>query len=105
LLHSLSPGERLAALAEMGRVAGPGGRVLVADHRPGRPEGVRGRASSALARGIEALAHHGEGVRSLRAAGGVGALAGAAGLEVEEIRPAAGGALEVVRLRQAGAVA
>jgi len=105
VLHSLSPGERLAALAEMGRVAGPAGRVLVADHRPGPHGGVRGRASGALARGIEALARHGGGVASLRAAGGVGALAAAAGLEVEEVRPAAGGALEVVRLRQAGAVA
>ena len=54
---------------------------------------------------IEAAAGHGAGVRSLVAAGGVGALAGAAGLEAEASRTAAAGALEVVLLRRAGAVA
>jgi ubiquinone/menaquinone biosynthesis C-methylase UbiE len=105
LLHSLSPAGRGAALAEMARVAGPSGWVVVADHRPGRTRGAGARAARGLARGVEAVAGHGPGVRSLLSAGGLAALAGAAGLLVEEVRPAAAGALEVVRLRQAGEVA
>lgn len=105
LFHSLLPAQRAAALAEMARVAGPGGCVVVADHRPGRPRGAGGRAAGILAHGVEALAGHGPGVRSLLSTGGLAALAGAAGLLVDEVRPAAAGALEVVRLRQAGEVA
>jgi len=105
LLHSLSPSGCIAALVEMARVAGPSGCVVVADHRPGRRHGAGGWAAGGLARGVEALAGHGPGVRSLLSAGGITALAATAGLRVDAVRPAAGGALEVVRLRQAAEVA
>jgi len=105
LLHTLSPDEGLRALAEMGRVAGEAGRVVVAEHRPGAPGEARSRAAGALGRVVETLAGHGRGVRRLLAAGGVGALAAAAGLEAEASLPAAGGTLEVVRLRRVATVA
>ncbi len=105
LFHSLGEGERGAALAEMARVAGEGGRVLVADHRPGRPAGLGAWAARGAARAIEAIAGHGGGVASLLAAGGMRSLAAGAGLEVEASRVAGGGALEALRLRQAEAVA
>lgn len=105
LFHSLTPAGRGAALAEMARVAGPSGCVVVADHRPGRPAASGERGARMLAGAVEALAGHGAGVRSLRDAGGIAALAGAAGLVVDAVLPAAGGALEVVRLRRASGAA
>jgi len=44
-------------------------------------------------------------VRSLLAAGGMATLAAGAGMEVEARLTAAGGTLEVLRLRRAGVVA
>jgi len=105
LLHGLPAGERPAALAEMARVAGESGAVLVADHRPGRPAGLKEWAARGLARAVEAAARHGGGVASLLAAGGTRGPAAAAGLEVAASRTAGGGALEVLRLRQPGTVA
>jgi hypothetical protein len=105
LFQSLPAAERSAALAEMARVAAPSGCVVVADHRPGAPAGLGKRGARFLAGAVEALAGHGAGVRSLRGAGGIAALAGAAGLVVDAVLPAAGGALEVVRLRRASGAA
>jgi ubiquinone/menaquinone biosynthesis C-methylase UbiE len=105
VLHSLTDAERAAALREMARVAGRAGRVLVADHCPGAPTGIGAGAARRLARLVEAAAGHLAGVRSLVAAGGVRALTGPAGLEVEGSRAAAGGSLEVVLLRRAGGAA
>jgi ubiquinone/menaquinone biosynthesis C-methylase UbiE len=105
LFHALAEGERGAALAEMARVAGVSGRVLVADHRPARATGIGPRLARGAARVIESAAGHGAGVRSLVAGGGMRALAAAGGLEAEASRTAAGGALEVVLLRRAGVVA
>ena len=105
LFHSLSPHDGRAALAEMARVAGEAGRVLVADHRPEPPAGAGQRAARVLARAVEGVAGHGAGVRVLSAGGGVAGLARALGLEVEERRSAAAGALEVLRLRCGGAPA
>ncbi|MFH1329154.1 MAG: class I SAM-dependent methyltransferase [Actinomycetota bacterium] len=105
LFHSLSAEEGRLALMEMARVAGESGRVLVADHRPGRAVGLMPRAVRSVARAIEGAAGHGDGVRSLLAAGGMAALAAGAGLEVEARLAAAGGSLEVLRLGRAGAVA
>jgi SAM-dependent methyltransferase len=105
LFHALGAGERGAALAEMARVAGASGRVLVADHRPTRATGIGPRLARGAARAIEGAAGHGAGVRSLVAGGGMRALAAAAGLEGEAGRTAAGSALEVVLLRRAGVVA
>ncbi len=105
LLHSLQAGERLAALAEMARAAGASGAVLLADHRPGRPAGLKEWAARGTARAVEAAAGHGGGVASLLAVGGTRGPAAAAGLEVVASRTAAGGALEVLRLRQPGTVA
>ncbi len=98
LLHVLPPAERVAALAEMARVAGERGRVVVADHGPGREPGIGARLARALGAAGEGLAAHGGGVRSLRAAGGVAGLAGRAGLAVEEETAAAGGAIAITRL-------
>jgi len=105
LFHSLTLTARGAALAEMARVAAPSGCVVVADHRPGAPAGLGKRGARFLAGAVEALAGHGAGVRSLRGAGGIAALAGVAGLVVDAVLPAAGGALEVVRLRRASGAA
>jgi ubiquinone/menaquinone biosynthesis C-methylase UbiE len=105
LFHSLSPRVRVAALAEMARVAGDGGRVLVADYRAVPPRGLRQRWARWAAQAVETLAGHVGGVRSLRAAGGVAALAPAAGLVVEAEVAAAGGAIGVILLRRGGAVA
>ena len=105
LLHSLSAAGRGAALAEMARVAAPSGCVVLADHRPGAPAGLGERGARFLAGAVEALAGHGAGVRSLRGTGGIAALAGAAGLVIDAVLPAAGGALEVVRLRRASGAA
>ena len=99
LLHSLPADARVPALREMARVAGEGGRVLVADHRPDRVRGARSRAARAVARTVERVAGHGPGVRALLAAGGVPGLAVQAGLQVEAEATAAGGALAVTRLR------
>lgn len=99
LLHVLAPGERVGALVEMARVAGEGGRVVIADHAPGREPGARARLARALGAAVEGLAAHGGGVRSLRAEGGAAGLAARAGLAVESEATAAGGAIAITRLR------
>lgn len=99
LIHGLPADARVAALREMARVAGEGGRVLVADHRPDRVRGARSWAARAVARTVERVAGHGPGVRALLAAGGVPGLAVQAGLRVEAEATAAGGAIAVTRLR------
>lgn len=101
LLHGLPVQSRVGALAEMARVAGGRGRVVVADHRPGRQPGAWPRVAGVVARVVEGLAGHGPGVRSLLAAGAVPGLAGAAGLVLEEEAGAAGGTVGVSRWRPA----
>jgi ubiquinone/menaquinone biosynthesis C-methylase UbiE len=103
LLHSLPAQARLPVLAEMGRVAGERGRVVVADHRPGPSQAASEWWARLGARGIEAVAGHLGGVRALDAAGGVSGLAPAAGLEVEAESLVAAGALAVTRLHCRGA--
>jgi len=98
LLHTLPEEERPAALAEMARVAGGRGRVLIADYGPRRAPGLGARLARGLAGAIEGLAGHGGGVRSLRAAGGVAGLAASAGMVVEAASAAAGGAIAVTLL-------
>ena len=51
LFHALAAGERGAALAEMARVAGASGRVLVADHRPAAVPGDRAAPGPGARRG------------------------------------------------------
>jgi SAM-dependent methyltransferase len=104
VLHALARDEARGSLAEMGRVAGARGRVLVADHAAGRRAGLGARALGAVAMAVETLAGHGPGVRRLVAAGGVPSLAARAGLEVEAVVPAADGVLEVLCLRPIGPV-
>jgi ubiquinone/menaquinone biosynthesis C-methylase UbiE len=99
LLHTLPEGGRPAALAEMARVAGSRGRVLIADYGSRRAPGLAARFARGGAMAIEGLAGHGPGVRSLRAAGGVAGLATAAGMAVEAEAAAAGGAITVALLR------
>jgi SAM-dependent methyltransferase len=99
LLHSLPMEARVPALTEMARVAGERGRLLVADHRPGRDRGAWPLVARRAAGMIEGVAGHGGGVRSLLASGAVPGLAGAAGMAVEAQRTAAGGALAVTLLR------
>jgi ubiquinone/menaquinone biosynthesis C-methylase UbiE len=102
LFHTLLPEDRPAALAEMARVAGGRGRVLIADYGPRREPGLRARLARGLAGAIERLAGHGGGVRSLRAAGGLAGLAPSAGMLVEAEWGAAGGAIAVTLLRPVG---
>jgi len=99
LLHTLPQEERPAALAEMARVAGGRGRVLIADYGPRRAPGLGAGLARGLAGAIEGLAGHGGGVRSLRAAGGVAGLAASVGMVVEAESAAAGGAITVALLR------
>lgn len=103
LLHGLPVDARVPALAEMARVAGEKGRVVVADHHPGRERGAWPLAARGVARAVEGVAGHGPGVRSLRSAGGAAGLAGAAGLVVEAEAWAAGGAIAITRLRPVAA--
>lgn len=98
LLHTLPEEDRLVALAEMARVAGTRGRVLVADYGPARLPAFGARLSRGLAGAIEGLADHGAGMRSLRAAGGVAGLAEQAGMAVEAETTAAGGIITVALL-------
>jgi len=99
LLHGLPGNARVPALREMARVAGEGGRVLVADHHPGRERGARPLVARGVARAVEFVAGHGPGVHSLLAGGGVPGLAAQAGLALEAAGTAAGGAISVARLR------
>jgi len=99
LLHGLPVQSRVAALAEMARVAGERGRVLVADHRAGQEPGVWPWVARSVARVVEGVAGHGPGVRSLLAAGAVPGLAASAGLVLEEEGTAAGGSIAVSRWR------
>jgi ubiquinone/menaquinone biosynthesis C-methylase UbiE len=99
VLHGLPADSRVPALAEMARVAGKRGRVLVADHRPERERGAWPLLARGVARAVEGIAGHGPGVRSLLAAGGVAGLAARAGLRVEAVGMAAGGTISVTRLR------
>jgi SAM-dependent methyltransferase len=101
LFHTLPEEGRPATLAEMARVAGNRGRVLIADYGPGRAPGLGARFARCAATAIEGLAGHGPGVRSLRTAGGVAGLAAAAGMVVEAEAVAAGGAIVVAVLRPA----
>lgn len=102
LFHTLPAEARVATLAEMARVAGRRGRVLVADYRPGRKAGLWPRLARWVAGAVEGVAGHGGGVRSLEQAGGVAGLAAAAGMEVEAESAAAGGAIAATLLRPAG---
>lgn len=95
LLHTLPEKDRPAALAEMARVAGARGRVLIADYGPARMPTFGARLSRSLAGAIEGLAGHGGGMRSLRAVGGVAGLAGRAGMVVRAESAAAGGAIMI----------
>ena len=99
LLHGLPGNARVPALREMARVAGEGGRVLVADHHPGRERGAPPLVARGVARAVEFVAGHGPGVHSLLAGGGVPGLAAQAGLALEAAGTAAGGAISVARLR------
>ena len=102
LLHTLSLESGRAVLAEMARVAGPGGVVVVADHSAGSEASPGFWAARWAGRAIEAVAGHGPGVRRLLAGGGAASLAAGAGLQVEARRVAGGGVLEVLCLRSAG---
>ncbi len=102
LLHTLPEKDRPVALAEMARVAGARGRVLIADYGPAQMPAFSALLSRCLAGAIEGLAGHGGGVRSLRAAGGVAGLAGPAGMVVRAESAAAGGAITVSVLLPVG---
>jgi len=94
LLHTLPEEDRPLALAEMARVAGARGGVLIADYGARMPT-FGARLSRSLAGAIEGLAGHGGGMRSLRAVGGVAGLAGRAGMVVRAESAAAGGAIMI----------
>jgi ubiquinone/menaquinone biosynthesis C-methylase UbiE len=99
LLHGLPPGERVAALREMARVAGGRGAVLVIDYAPGPVQGLVAHLARALGSAVEALGGHWAGYRSFRAAGGVPGLVDEAPLAVERYAPAAFSTFGVYLLR------
>jgi SAM-dependent methyltransferase len=104
VLHALPAGSAPRVLAEMARTVRPGGRVLVVDHHPGRPSGFRGRAIRTFTGGIELVGgrdHH-RRFRAFLAAGGVPALAPAAGLQIESWALEAAGTMGVYVLRSGG---
>jgi ubiquinone/menaquinone biosynthesis C-methylase UbiE len=100
LLHELDSQSRSAVLAEMRRVAARDGRLLVIDHHPGRPIGLRGWLIRRFAAAIEWVAgsdHHCSFREFLRS-GGLPALAGRHGMTVERWSLEASGTMGVYLL-------
>ena len=101
LLHQFDPARGAAVLGEMERVTRSGGRLLVVDHHPGHPGGLRGRTIRGFSSTIEWIAG-GEHFRSFRRflrSGGIPALAGDLGLTIERRAIEASGTMGVYLLR------
>jgi len=98
LLHEIAAERRVRVLSEMRRVAA--GVVVVIDFRSERPDTAAGRAARMLTRAIERIAggDHWRNSRQFLASGGVPALASEAGLRVQRVELAGGGALGVYLL-------
>jgi ubiquinone/menaquinone biosynthesis C-methylase UbiE len=103
LLHELDPASRGGVLEEMMRVAAPGGRLLVIDHHPGRPQGPRGRFIRWSAAAIERIAgaEHHRNFREFVSSGGLPVLAASCGLVVERWSVVASGTMGAYLLRPA----
>lgn len=95
VLHEIPAAERAEVLREMARVTAPGGRMLVTDFWFGSRRSAKGRLLRFVSWIMERLSGHYRGYRTFRAAGGVPAAAGAAGLEVEAEKVVAGGNLAI----------
>jgi ubiquinone/menaquinone biosynthesis C-methylase UbiE len=104
VLHALPAESAQRVLAEMARTVRPEGRVLVVDHHPGRLIGIRGRVIRAFTGAVEHAGgrEHFRRFRAFLAAGGVPALAGAAGLEIESWALEAASTMGVYVLRPGG---
>jgi ubiquinone/menaquinone biosynthesis C-methylase UbiE len=101
-LHELDSDTRIAALAEMARVTGADGRVLVIDYYSGNLtfKGRAMRAISAVTERIAGRTHHREYHRYLKL-GGIPAMAPEAGLVLDREKVIAGGNLALWLLRAA----
>ena len=101
LLHELSREEGEAVLREMRRVIGTDGRILVIDHHPGRPPGIRSRFARILSTCIERLAggDHYRNYRRFRRSGGVPVLARRCGLSIERRLLEGSGTMGIYLLR------
>jgi ubiquinone/menaquinone biosynthesis C-methylase UbiE len=104
VLHQLDPESVLPALQEMARVVRTGGRVLVLDHHPGAVEGWRARLSWTLEHLIETVAgrRHRRCFKDFLARGGIPALAGPGGLEIEREEIGAAGTFGIYLLCRVG---
>ncbi len=100
MLHEIDPETRRAAAVEMVRVLKPGGRILLIDYRPGRPDSPLGwlvRAATFLMERAAGGGHF-RNYQGFMASGGVETLAAENSLLVEVQEPAAGGALALTLL-------
>jgi ubiquinone/menaquinone biosynthesis C-methylase UbiE len=101
LLHELDPDTRTAALAEMSRVRSDDDRILVVDFHAGGRKSLKGRflrGFSVLTELIAGWAHY-RHYREFMGAGGVPAIAGESGLEIEREKVVAGGNMGLYLLR------
>ena len=102
VLHETAPHNRAAIVGEAGRVAKPGGRLLVTDYHVGPVRRVTGHLFQLAARLVEASVggEHYCNYRDFVAAGGLRPLFAEAGLVVEKERRVFGEAFAIYRLRR-----
>ena len=95
VLHEVSKEKRPGLVAEMARVARPDGRLLIVDFRFGSLRGWKGPVFRRLSGVMELLSGHYSGYRSFKSSGGVPAVVGEAGLDIENEKILAGGNLAI----------
>ncbi len=91
VLHEVPAEARAAFAAEMARVAKPQGRLLFTDFRFGSLRGWRGPVFRGLSEVVERLSGHHTAYRSFKTSGGVPAVLGQTGLNIEREKIVAGG--------------
>ncbi|HKJ26442.1 MAG TPA: methyltransferase domain-containing protein [Anaerolineales bacterium] len=98
VLHEMDPPLRLEVLGEINRVLKPGGRVLLIDFNPGRPESFEGWRAKAtiLLSEIAAGRRHFRNYRQFMSIGGLSDLVEAAGFAVVKQKIVAGGPLTLI---------
>lgn len=104
VIHEIDHPLRLEILGEIKRVLKPGGRVLLIDFNPGRPESFKGWRSKAtiLFSEIAAGREHFKNYRHFMSIGGLPTLLESAGFSVVKQRFVAGGTLTLVLLAYEG---
>ncbi len=95
-LHELLPETRSAAVAEMARVAKPGGHILIIDYRVGslKPKGWMMRGVSMVAERLAGRAHH-RNWKTYMKIDGMPPVLASLGLEVQREKIVAGGNLSL----------